>query len=241
VVQHNIPRPALFSFEDATDDIARISSGLRSIAPSDFEEVLKNKLSDKYDWPKESEITDQVGPPKFFNPYLYSKDDLTYPKLSAVLIPFIATDSEVRIIFTKRSKELRNHSGQISFPGGKREEDETPDQTAIRETFEEIGVHPDLISTLGQLNFTYTLGNMSLIVPVVGTLTQKSEYRLSQEVTEVFDVGVLDLISEDVYSRETWSFSKEYVREMHFFKIEGHVIWGATARILYDLLDLIAS
>ena len=241
MVEHNIPRPTLFSSVDSKEDVGRVAFGLSSLDLADFDDILRNKLSNKFYWPQDIEEGSQVGPPKFISPNFYDTTSQTSHSLSAVLVPCIKNNSEIRILFTKRSNELRNHSGQISFPGGKKEKDETPDQTAVRETYEEIGVEEDSITTLGQLHYTYTLGNSSLIVPVVGTVTKSNPYRLSSEVTEIFDVNILELMTEDVYSKEIWNFSKDFVREMHFFKIKGHVIWGATSRILYDFLELIAS
>ncbi len=241
MVSQNIPRPALFSFEDSSEDIERISNKLCSLKIGPLENILSRHLTDKYIWPKEFDSDFQVSSSQIRESNDVNSLSIPPPRLSAVLVPLIYQDDTLKILFTLRSPNLRNHSGQISFPGGKKELNESPNQTALRETYEEIGVEPDTVSLVGQFKHLYTLGMSNLIVPVVGKITEEINYRLSSEVTEIFTFEIAKLITQDVYSREVWHFSKTDFRVMHFFKIEDHIIWGATARIIYDLLDLIAT
>jgi len=157
---------------------------------------------------------------------------------SAVLVGLFESQRGVEAILTRRSQAMKNHRGEISFPGGRLENDETVVDAALRETYEEIGVDPSLASVVGELNSMATLVSKSHIVPIVATYSSPPELRLSSgEVDRVFSVPLVDLVHKDTYSQEHWSFDdREF--QMNFFYLDDETIWGATARILFQVMML---
>lgn len=157
---------------------------------------------------------------------------------SAVLVGLFESQRGVEAILTRRSQAMKNHRGEISFPGGRLENDETVVAAALRETHEEIGVDPSLASVVGELNSMATVVSKSHIVPIVATYSSPPELRLSSgEVDRVFSVPLADLVHKDTYSQEHWSFDdREF--QMNFFYLDDETIWGATARILFQVMML---
>ena len=153
-----------------------------------------------------------------------------------VVIHFIKPDTP-SIIFTKRSTRLRNHAGEISFPGGRYSlNDASLVETALRETREEIGLQLKREDILGCLTPTNTYTTKILIHPFVVVIT-KPFYPLipNEEVEEIIEIPVKRLV-------KSMEIDKEHTlgnREMYKFLIDGYLIWGATARILKDLLDIL--
>lgn len=161
---------------------------------------------------------------------------------AAVLVPLYDVGGEQHIVFTKRSELVEHHKGQISFPGGAFDaEDGDLARTAVRETFEEIGVVPAHVELLGQLDEMITVSNF-LVRPFVGRITQPAPYPFEHsevEVAEIIEVPLAHLrdranmmVESRIYEgREMFAYS---------FKYRDHVIWGATARILHKFLELLA-
>jgi len=153
---------------------------------------------------------------------------------AAVLIPIVARP-EPTILFTQRTATLARHSGQVSFPGGRRDEgDRSPLETALRETREETGIEPALVSIAGYLP-RYRTGTGYNIAPVVGVLA--AGFTLTPnplEVADTFEAPLaffLDPANRRVESR-IWGARE---RSFYVFMPEGRAIWGATAAILVDL------
>ena len=114
---------------------------------------------------------------------------------SAVLL---LINQDLELLFTLRSSSLRNHSGQISFPGGRVDLDETFEQTAIRETNEEVGIDNDAIEILGRLSYLYVPPSDSVIQPIVAKLNYRSEMTLNPaEVEEAFYVPLEKFVNQD--------------------------------------------
>lgn len=158
---------------------------------------------------------------------------------SAVLVPLCERDGELNLLFTERSKHLRNHAGEISFPGGRREDvDPTLLQTALRETHEEVGLAPEGVHIYGALASlpTYTGFEITAFV---------AEYDASREV--VADPGEIHSLFEAPLSalRDPACHrieQREYhgrVYPLHFYEYEGHIIWGATGLLLHTLLEFL--
>jgi 8-oxo-dGTP pyrophosphatase MutT (NUDIX family) len=156
---------------------------------------------------------------------------------SAVLIPVFCKDNEYHIIFTKRSFELENHRGQISFPGGGySEEDQSLEDTALRESQEEIGLNPKDVEILGELDDIVTSSNF-IIRPYVGMIPYPYEFTKNpNEILEIFDVPVLALFKKLNYKVER-RVGRHGEVSSYFYKYKGKLIWGATATILKQLLD----
>jgi 8-oxo-dGTP pyrophosphatase MutT (NUDIX family) len=160
-------------------------------------------------------------------------------KQAAVLVPlFLAADGGLHAVFTERRADLRSHAGEISFPGGRRDDSDADlTGTALRECHEEIGVPPDAVELVGALQPTPTFVTNYAIYPFVG-LIEPGFVWVPQE-REV--ARVLELPLEAV--RAGYGRRRLVRRGMPFrtdtYETGGHLIWGATARIVADLLDRI--
>ena len=168
----------------------------------------------------------------------YIKDD-ALPR-AAVLLPLYDSGNEAHVLFTVRSELVEHHKGQISFPGGAFDATD-PDlrYTAVRETFEEIGVAMDHVEIIGQLDEMITISNF-LVRPFVGRITQAGPYPFVHseiEVAEILEVPLQHLRDEiNVVSELRLYQGREMMA--HSYRFGEHLIWGATARILKQFLDL---
>lgn len=159
-------------------------------------------------------------------------------KESAVLVPLFVRGGAVHVVFTKRPETLRQHPGQISFPGGGRESvDATPLHTALRETREELGIAPEQVRVLGRLDELPTITEY-LIIPYVGVIPPDVVYVQSQEeVEEVIEVPLEHLLDTSHQRTERRRVLAQD-RDIYFYDFGRHVIWGATAQILRNLLTI---
>ncbi len=158
-------------------------------------------------------------------------------KAAAVLVPVLAREPEVTVLFTLRTSNLNSHGGQISFPGGKIEEgDATPVETAIREAQEEVGIPPALITPLSLLDLHNT-GTGYRIVPVLSLVSPAFVPVLEPiEVAEVFEVPLSFLMAEENHTRHLREWKGRNV-QFYAMEYERHFIWGATAAILRNLYE----
>ncbi len=161
---------------------------------------------------------------------------------SAVLVPvFPGGSGEARFILTRRSRELRSHTGEVSFPGGRVDPGELPAAAALREAQEEVSLDPDIVRLVGHLEAMPTVASGTWIVPIVGVMESQPALSANRdEVERIFDVSVDDLTAPGVYREEVWEFPGFGEGSVSFFEVEGDTIWGATARMLRNLLDLLA-
>jgi 8-oxo-dGTP pyrophosphatase MutT (NUDIX family) len=161
---------------------------------------------------------------------------------AAILILIYDLDGEAHILFTERTQRVEHHKGQISFPGGACDEsDDCMETTALRETAEEIGVQPEEVEIIGQLDDMLTISNF-LVTPYVGVLKTNSEYPFvinHHEVVEVVQVPLSHLLDDRNMELEVRQFKGKQVLAPAY-TYEGHRIWGATARMLHQLLELLA-
>ncbi len=161
---------------------------------------------------------------------------------AAVLLPIYESEREYNILFTKRTEKLVYHKGQICFPGGRRQqEDKSPLETALREAFEEIGLRPEDVEILGELDKMCTATSSFLITPFVGVIPYPYEFTVSaDEIDELIEVPISALLDKSNYYEKLQDYQGiPYMGS--FFDYEGKVIWGATAKILRQFLDLIFS
>lgn len=154
---------------------------------------------------------------------------------SAVLVPFFQRGGVPHLLFTQRPLTLRQHAGQISFPGGSRDEaDPTPLHTALRETEEELGLDPSGIEILGSLDELPTITQFR-ILPFVGVLPEGFSLRPNpHEIETVIEVPLTALLDPAKQRVETHPVLGAE-REIYFYDYGPHVIWGATARIVRNL------
>jgi 8-oxo-dGTP pyrophosphatase MutT (NUDIX family) len=134
---------------------------------------------------------------------------------------------------------LRNHRGEVSFPGGRVDPGETFEQTALREADEEVGLSPHLVDVVGRLDPLATVVSNSYIVPVVGVVRQRPQLLpCTPEVDRVLWVPLGEFTRADTYREERWG-SAPLTRPIHFFELDDETVWGATAHILRQLLTIV--
>ena len=165
--------------------------------------------------------------------------DPTKYKKAGVLILLIKDkdDEEYKILFTKRSEQLKTHSGEVSFPGGKWEEgDSNLYQTALRESNEEINLDMENVTKLGPLNFLLSRHKIE-VNPFVGYLNQLQDFKGNFEIDEIFTVPISFLMNEKniEYKEFNRNDLKVYIPSWVY---NGNRIWGLTAMIAADFLNI---
>ena len=166
-------------------------------------------------------------------------DEVPQPDVArpAAVLLLLVEDPEPWIVFTKRTEDLPRHPGEISFPGGMRAAgDADLLATALRESHEELGIAPDAVDVLGGLSPLQTFTTGTAIVPFVGTLAAGPVFTANPaEIAEVLEFPVHRLL--DVERPMAWS-RDDRTYWGHVYELDGHTIWGATARILNEFLEL---
>jgi 8-oxo-dGTP pyrophosphatase MutT (NUDIX family) len=160
---------------------------------------------------------------------------------AAVLVPVVRRDAGLTILFTRRTDHLYDHAGQISFPGGRTEaHDESPAATALRETFEEIGLPQSRVEVLGSLP-EYTTVTGYHVTPVVGLVNPPLTLSLDAfEVAEAFEVPLTFFLDPSNHQRNTLQYQG---RDRHYYAMpfEKRYIWGATAGMLMNLYAFLTA
>ncbi len=159
---------------------------------------------------------------------------------AAVLIPLMEKEGRFHIIFNVRTHQVEHHKGEISFPGGMRE-DSDPDlcATALRETWEEMGIRQEDVTVLGALD-DYGTHSGFMISPFVGVFPYPYEYNPSEiEVAEVLEAPIDHLLAPANHTTVRVDHDG-LIYQDKAYKFQGHVIWGATARMLTQFLTLIS-
>lgn len=174
-------------------------------------------------------------------PAVRAPAELEGARASAVLVPLYERDGQVWVVLTRRAAHLRSHRGEVSFPGGGQEGDEPLVTTALREAHEEVGLDPSTVEVLGELDHLSTVTSGSFIVPFVGVLGGRPDDLVANpdEVERILHVPLAELLAEEVYREEVWSFGDDAERPMFFFELVGDTVWGATASMLRRLLALV--
>src|SRR5512146_1427905 len=161
--------------------------------------------------------------------------DETRLKCAAVLVPLLWQDDQWNLLFTRRTDDVESHKGQVSFPGGGCDEGElTPEQTALREAQEEIGLDPKRVRILGRLVNMITVTSFH-VTPVVGVIEWPTVFTVGQhEVERIFTIP-LDWLAD---SRNRWEFTMPGRNRtlIAFHPYDGELLWGATARMTVDFL-----
>lgn len=159
---------------------------------------------------------------------------------AAVLCALFDDGGQCHVVLTRRSSRLRSHTHQVSFPGGRIDKGETPVEAALREAREEVGIDPDKVDVFGELSHLSTVSNPAPITPFVAGLPGRPELRPNPaEVERAFTVPLVELTLPEVYREELWTFPDGVERPMSFFELVGDTVWGATARMLRELLDVV--
>jgi 8-oxo-dGTP pyrophosphatase MutT (NUDIX family) len=153
-------------------------------------------------------------------------------KASAVLIPLFYNQGQYYVLFTERSDEVNFHKGQVCFPGGTQEpSDSSLLQTALREIEEEISLKAKDVEILGELDDSITFTSNYVISPFVAFIPHPYPFKAEgREIREIFFVPLSFLMDEANFKQDS-----------HSYEYEGHIIWGATAGILKQFIDLLKS
>ena len=161
-------------------------------------------------------------------------------RCAAVLVPLLRVDGEWHLLYTRRTDRVESHKGQVSFPGGACDEGETsPEQTALREAEEEIGLRPEDVRVLGRLNSMATISSFR-VTPVVGVVSWPVVFRPAQaEVARVFTMPLAWLA--DKSNRWEFNIFGRNHSVIFFHPYDGELLWGATARMTVEFLDAISS
>ena len=165
----------------------------------------------------------------------------TQPAHAAVLCALVAGAAGPEVVLTRRVESLRHHAGQVSFPGGRMDDsDDDLTHTALREAHEEIGLPPDAVTPLGQLDERPTITGFR-VTPVVGLVHRSVDFRANPgEVAHVFQVPLAWL-----FDPRNVTSSRREIRgqaiEVYRFDWQGEKIWGATAQMIMDFKRIVAA
>jgi len=208
------------------DGARRLVATLQESGPDERIALLRTHLAHppdtRSDYDLNPEMRDEAPPVETLTP-------------AAVLVPIVGHDDAPTVLLTKRTDHLRDHAGQVSFPGGRVEVvDQGPDDTALRETDEEIGLRRDHIEIVGQLADYETRTGFN-VTPVVGYVHPGFDLTLDRfEVAEAFEIPldfVLDSRNHQMRSR-VWKGAERHYYAMEY---DDYLVWGATAGMLVNL------
>lgn len=158
-------------------------------------------------------------------------------KSSVLILLFPNKEERLELILTLRNKDI-DHGGQISLPGGRSEEVETYVETALREAEEEVGIKPESVEIIGLLSDLYVSHSNNLVKPVVAYMPEFPELRINpEEVEEAFTVEIRSLATKKNLTVENWDLQK-YSYQVPYWDVHEVPLWGATAMILSEFLDL---
>lgn len=157
---------------------------------------------------------------------------------AAVLAPIVTRDGAEYVLFTKRADHLGEHPGQMSWPGGGREpSDADLEATALREAEEEIGLRPEEVDIVGRLDDIHTVTGYS-VRPFVARIPDREYEPDEREVAEIALLSVSDLTDSSNYEWERRDHPQHGDIRLDFFRVDGYTVWGATGRMLAQLLEL---
>jgi len=162
-------------------------------------------------------------------------------KTSSVLVLFFEMAGELQLILTQRNEYKGKHSGQISFPGGKKEDtDKSIEFTALRETEEEIGLSTKNIDIIGKLSDVYIPVSNFLVHPFIAFHQGQPDFKANYEVKEVITFNVELLLKSETLSTTDIKMAEGYsMKDIPCFIIEGKIVWGATAIILNEVRHIL--
>ena len=224
-------------FDAQSIPIHEVCANQKKVAPELIHPLrLKERFQNPPQW--EPEITDE-------NRHVIAADIIARRQAvgkvtrAAVLIPLVLKKDGLWVLLTQRTNHLRDHAGQISFPGGRMDPgDDGPEDTALRESQEEIGLDPSRVEIIGRLPEYLTVSGYS-VTPVVGLVEAQAEYVLDPfEVADVFEVPLEFLLDPANHQVRLWQ-SEQGGRRFYSMPYENRFIWGATAGMLRNLYHLL--
>lgn len=168
-----------------------------------------------------------------------SHEDIDLVRYSSVLLLLFPVQGQIYTCLTKRNRSMKNHPGQVSFPGGRIEEGESPELTALREAQEEVGVFPLDVEILGRLSELYVQVSSYTIFPYVGWIDHQPEFILNKDEAEKIILFPLQKFIQNRNVKHREMKTSVGLLNVPYFSFDGEIIWGATAMILSEFLDMI--
>jgi 8-oxo-dGTP pyrophosphatase MutT (NUDIX family) len=173
------------------------------------------------------------------HPGMYANVSL---QCAAVLVPLLRRGGAWHLLYTRRTETVEHHKGQVSFPGGGCDDSErNPEETALREAREEIGLEPDAVRVLGRLNDVLTITRYR-VTPVVGVMPYPYAFKLAPlEVGRAFTIPLSWLADRDHWEEEPFTpdGSPQAFPVITYHPYDGEILWGATARMTLNFLDVL--
>lgn len=165
------------------------------------------------------------------------------PRLSAVLALLYLKADSLHTALMQRTADGYAHSGQISFPGGRSETSDTDlRHTALREAYEEFGIEPHTVQTVGSLTPLYIPVSNSLVTPYVGLLHRAPTFIPNPaEVAHIIEVPIAHLLQPDTIKQTTLTVANQWKIHTPYYDVQGQIVWGATAMIISELLQLLSE
>ncbi len=158
---------------------------------------------------------------------------------AGVLILIYPVKNRLHLVFTRRTARVDIHQAQISFPGGRKEPEESFKEAALREAEEELNIVPNSVRIIGELTPLYIPPSNYCVYPVVAVTDKQPDFQPSpEEVEEVIEIPLNHLMDPQHIQREVWPYKGKDI-EVPFFFFKGHKIWGATAMMLAELVELL--
>ena len=202
-----------------------------------------DELKSKFQQPLPGTVSHlKMAPPNRAKELLEKQNYLLAARQSAVMVLLYPLNNQLHTVFIKRSEYDGIHNGQIAFPGGKKEKtDQNFEETALRETFEEVGIKSDEIELIGQLSDLFITPSNFIVKPFVGYCTGQPTYKLDpREIQSVVEIDLADFYSENrIFEKEFSSGTSGQTIKAPYFDIKSIEIWGATAMITSELLDIL--
>jgi len=160
-------------------------------------------------------------------------------KPAGIILPFFNMNEEAHLLFTIRTDEVEHHKGQVSFPGGAREEqDRSLQETALRETYEEVGIPQEIVNVIGQLDDFPTITDF-LVTPFVATIPYPYPHRINTgEVAEILEVPLDLFLNDNAFEMKEKKFG-EVTYPVYYYYFEHAVIWGVTGFIINRFIELV--
>lgn len=158
---------------------------------------------------------------------------------SSVLLLLFRHEGQLYTCLTKRARTMKNHPGQISLPGGRIEEGETPEAAALREAQEEVGIEPGCVRLLGRLSEVYVQVSRFVIFPVVGWLDAMPQFEINPAEAEKLLLFPIEPGKRDQILKQFPVQTSSGLLDVPCFVFDNEIIWGATAMILSELMDIL--
>lgn len=174
-------------------------------------------------------------------PPLLTDEDDTSRTHASVLIPLFKRNGEYSVLFTKRTTQVEAHKGQISFPGGRvDEQDHSLVETALREAYEEVGLLREDVDVLGRLDDARTVTSSYIVHPFVGCIPYPYDFKINpHEVNELIEIPFQVFFPDPARSRTMPVEYAGVTYESVAFEYKGDVVWGATARIMENFVQIL--